>query len=283
MIELVLRLGLSLGIVLGLFWAIARTGSKRMGGSRSLLKVRSRQSLSRSSSVAVVEVGSRVLVVGVSDGGVRLLTELDPQELGETAAADAVAAAAPGRRAALAPRGLRVARAARTSGGKRRAGVPVATPSPVDVPALASEVTEPAPAPAHPASATARPAGPDFAAMLAAARAAQAAVEPVRPATPAPTRAPAPAPTLPDQLVAAMPAALVAIAEAELASARPAGTRVTQVAPASSAPVPALAAASSSGSPLAGSILAPGTWRSAWAAASAMASRTPRTAPQGRP
>ena len=45
MIELVLRLGLSLGIVLGLFWAIARTGSKRMGGSRSLMKVRSRQSL----------------------------------------------------------------------------------------------------------------------------------------------------------------------------------------------------------------------------------------------
>ena len=73
MIELVLRLGLSLGIVLGLFWAIARTGSKRMGGSRSLMKVRSRQSLSRSSSVAVVEVGSRVLVVGVSDGGVALL------------------------------------------------------------------------------------------------------------------------------------------------------------------------------------------------------------------
>ena len=76
MIELVLRLGLSLGIVLGLFWAIARTGSKRMGGSRSLMKVRSRQSLSRSSSVAVVEVGSRVLVVGVSDGGVALLTAL---------------------------------------------------------------------------------------------------------------------------------------------------------------------------------------------------------------
>ncbi len=100
MIELVLRLGLSLGIVLGLFWAIARTGSKRMGGSRSLMKVRSRQSLSRSSSVAVVEVGSRVLVVGVSDGGVALLTELDPAEVAETApAAQAVASTAPGRRA----------------------------------------------------------------------------------------------------------------------------------------------------------------------------------------
>ncbi len=83
MLELVLRLGLSLGIVLGLFWAIARTSSRRMTGNRSLLKVRGRQSLSRTASVAVVEVGNRVLVVGISDGGVRLLTELDPDEVNE--------------------------------------------------------------------------------------------------------------------------------------------------------------------------------------------------------
>ncbi len=85
MVELVLRLGLSLGIVLGLFWAIARTSSRRMAGSRSLLKVRGRQSLSRTASVAVVEVGNRVLVVGVSEGGVKLLTELDPEEIAELA------------------------------------------------------------------------------------------------------------------------------------------------------------------------------------------------------
>ena len=81
MLELVLRVGLSLGIVLGLFWAIARTSSRKMSGSRSLLKVRGRQSLSRTASLAVVEVGNRVLVVGVSDGGVKLLTELDPADL----------------------------------------------------------------------------------------------------------------------------------------------------------------------------------------------------------
>jgi flagellar protein FliO/FliZ len=274
MIELVLRLGLSLGIVLGLFWAIARTGSKRMGGSRSLLKVRSRQSLSRSSSVAVVEVGNRVLVVGVSDGGVRLLTELDPQELGETVpAAEAVASDASGRRAARAPRGLRVggvAKVARAEGGKRRAGVPVPAP------ATALEVVEPAPAAAQPAAAVAaaaaEPVAPDFASVLAAARAARP-VEPVRPAAPR-----VPAPTLPDQLVAAMPAALVAIAEAELAAARPV-THVTQVGPAP-VPAPALAAAApASDSPLAGSILAPDTWKSAWAA---MSARTPRAASQGR-
>jgi flagellar protein FliO/FliZ len=81
MLELVLRLVISLGVVLGLFWVVARTGSRRMGAGRSTLKLRGRQALGRSASVAVVEVGSRVLVVGVGEGGVRLLIELDPDEL----------------------------------------------------------------------------------------------------------------------------------------------------------------------------------------------------------
>ena len=253
MIELVLRLGLSLGIVLGLFWAIARTGSKRMGGSRSLMKVRSRQSLSRSSSVAVVEVGSRVLVVGVSDGGVALLTELDPAEVAETApAAQAVASTAPGRRAArtpLAARPLRLRPAMRSTGGKRRAGVPVTSP--------ARELVE-TEAPAVPAAPL-----PDFATVLAAAQAEQ---PPVRPVAPAP--APPPTATLPDRLVAAMPAALVVAAEAELAAVRPATHVATQVAPAPDS------------SPLAGSVLAPGTWKSAWAALSSRSARP--VASQGR-
>jgi flagellar protein FliO/FliZ len=84
-LELAVRVVVSLGVVLGLFWTVARFGSRRIGGrDRTLVRVRSRQVLSRGSSLAVVEVGSRVLVVGVSDGGVRLLTELDPVEL-ETA------------------------------------------------------------------------------------------------------------------------------------------------------------------------------------------------------
>jgi flagellar protein FliO/FliZ len=86
MLELALRLAVSLGVVLGLFWLVARTGARKMGGSRALLRVRGRQSLSRTASVAVVEVGSRVLVVGVSEGGVRLLTELDPEEIAEPVA-----------------------------------------------------------------------------------------------------------------------------------------------------------------------------------------------------
>lgn len=83
MLELVLRLAISLGVVLGLFWLVARTGARKLGGSRALLKVHGRQQLSRTASVAVVEVGSRVLVVGVSEGGVRLLTELDPEEIAQ--------------------------------------------------------------------------------------------------------------------------------------------------------------------------------------------------------
>jgi len=87
-VELGFRLLLSLGVVLGLFWAVARMGARRVGGrDRTLLRVRSRQALSRGSSIAVVEVGSRVLVVGVSDAGVRMLTELDPFELDSEPAA----------------------------------------------------------------------------------------------------------------------------------------------------------------------------------------------------
>lgn len=82
MVELTLRVVVSLGVVLGLFWTVARLGSRKLGGrERGLVRVRTRQSLSRTASLAVVEVGARVLVVGVSDAGVRLLTELDPDEL----------------------------------------------------------------------------------------------------------------------------------------------------------------------------------------------------------
>ena len=83
-------------------------------------------------------------------------------------------------------------------------------------------------------------------------------------------RAPAPTPTAthPDRLVAAMPAALVVAAEAELAAVRPATHVATQVAPAPDS------------SPLAGSVLAPGTWKSAWAALSSRSARP--VASQGR-
>ena len=100
----------SLMVVLGLVWLAAKLSSRRLGGggSRALVRVRGRQSLSRTASLAVVEVGTRVLVVGVSDGGVRLLTELDPEELEVEETVDDPAssgATTSGRRRVMAPQG----------------------------------------------------------------------------------------------------------------------------------------------------------------------------------
>jgi flagellar protein FliO/FliZ len=97
-LELVLRVVFSLSVVLGLLWLIARVSSRRLRGSshQGLVRTLVRQPLSRGSSLAVVSVGERVLVVGVTEQQVNLLTELDPTELATTAVpADANGAAAP--------------------------------------------------------------------------------------------------------------------------------------------------------------------------------------------
>lgn len=94
MVELVVRLVLSLGIVLGLLVLVARVGAKRFrGSSGSMVHVVHRQALSRSSAIAVVTVGSRVLVLGTTEQQVQLLTELDPEELLDPALIEAPAAA----------------------------------------------------------------------------------------------------------------------------------------------------------------------------------------------
>lgn len=102
MVELVLRVVFSLSVIAGLLWFIARTSNKRFGGAaRSMVRVVARQPLARSASLAVVEVGDRVLVVGVSENGVSLLTEMDPSELPAGAAGPVPdTAAEPGARRA---------------------------------------------------------------------------------------------------------------------------------------------------------------------------------------
>lgn len=80
--ELVLRVVFSLAAVLGLMWFLARVASWRMGGGHaSVVRLIGRQSLGRTSSVAVVAVGERMLVLGVTEAGVRLLAELDADEI----------------------------------------------------------------------------------------------------------------------------------------------------------------------------------------------------------
>lgn len=82
MLELTLRLVASLAIVVGLLLLLARFGARRFSGrAGAMVHVVHRQALSRTSSVTVVTVGSRVLVLGTTEQQISVLTELDPEEL----------------------------------------------------------------------------------------------------------------------------------------------------------------------------------------------------------
>ncbi len=77
-VVLMLRVLLSLAVVLGLLWWLARrTAGSRTRTRQASVTVVGRQSLSRHSGVAVVEVEGRRLLLGVTDQGVSLLTELE--------------------------------------------------------------------------------------------------------------------------------------------------------------------------------------------------------------
>jgi flagellar protein FliO/FliZ len=82
MIATTLRVVLSLGTVLGLMWVVARFMPGRVRvRSNNLLTVVARQPLGRNASLSVVTVGDRVLVLGVTDQKVTLVSELDADEL----------------------------------------------------------------------------------------------------------------------------------------------------------------------------------------------------------
>lgn len=82
MLELTIRLVVSLAVVVGLLLVLARFGSRKFrGGSGALVQVVHRQPLSRTSAVAVVTVGTRVLVLGTTEQQVSVLAELDPDEV----------------------------------------------------------------------------------------------------------------------------------------------------------------------------------------------------------
>jgi len=82
MVELTIRLVFSLAVVLGLLMLLARFSAKRFrGGKDAMVEVLHRQSLSRGSTVTVVNVAGRVLVLGTTEQQVRVLTELDPMSV----------------------------------------------------------------------------------------------------------------------------------------------------------------------------------------------------------
>lgn len=104
MLELVVRLVFSLAVVVGLLLVVTRLGSRRFrGSSSSPVRVVHRQHLSRTSSVAVVAIGERVLVLGATEHSISVLAELDPDELPEATRAERAAAEAPAPPQAVAP------------------------------------------------------------------------------------------------------------------------------------------------------------------------------------
>ena len=82
MLELAVRLILSLSVVLGLLLLLARIGGRKFRGKGdAMVQILHRQHLTRGSTISVVSVGSRVLVLGTTEQQVRVLTELDPDEI----------------------------------------------------------------------------------------------------------------------------------------------------------------------------------------------------------
>lgn len=72
------RMLLALVFVLGVMWLLARWARKPMGGKADrVMTVLARQQLSRTSSVTVLRVMDRALVLGVTEQGVQLITETE--------------------------------------------------------------------------------------------------------------------------------------------------------------------------------------------------------------
>ena len=85
MIELTVRLVASLAIVVGLLLVTVRKFRPRAGAP---LRILHRQALSRSSSVAVIEVGNRTLVIGHTEHQISILAELGAGDLSDDFSGD---------------------------------------------------------------------------------------------------------------------------------------------------------------------------------------------------
>ncbi len=81
---------LALVVVLGLMWCLARWARKPMGAGKAdrVMTVLARQQISRTSSVTVLRVMDRALVLGVTEQGVRLITETELAPIEEALATE---------------------------------------------------------------------------------------------------------------------------------------------------------------------------------------------------
>jgi len=81
-LALALRVILSLGIVLALMWLMARAlRGKAVARGAGVLEILARLPMTRGSSVAVVRVADQVLVLGVTETQVTVLTVADPEHV----------------------------------------------------------------------------------------------------------------------------------------------------------------------------------------------------------
>jgi flagellar protein FliO/FliZ len=104
---MVIRLLLSLAFVAAVLWFAARLARKRgLGQGNGLIEVVARQRMGRASSVTVVRIADRVLVVGATEEQVTLLAEVDGELVEETLQERQAALAAARTPAAVGPGGL---------------------------------------------------------------------------------------------------------------------------------------------------------------------------------
>jgi flagellar protein FliO/FliZ len=77
--ELVLRIGFSLLVVLGLMWGLAKVARRPLSGHRGTgnLSVLNRQQLARGAAVTIVQVADKALILGVTEQQVSLLGETE--------------------------------------------------------------------------------------------------------------------------------------------------------------------------------------------------------------
>ncbi len=92
---MIVRLVLSLAFVAAVLWFAARLARKRgLGSSGGLVEVVAHQRMGRASTVNVLRIGDRVLVVGATEQQVTLLAELDGETV-EATLAERAAGGAP--------------------------------------------------------------------------------------------------------------------------------------------------------------------------------------------
>ena len=93
---MVVRLVLSLAFIGAVLWFAARFAQKRgLGQGNGLIEVVARQRMGRASSVSVVRIADRVLVVGSTEEQVTLLAEVDGDVIEEAIAERRTATAQP--------------------------------------------------------------------------------------------------------------------------------------------------------------------------------------------